>query len=143
MPKIRSLKTCTLFEGLSYRDLAFLAAHIEEDSVEANAWLAEEGQESQGLVVVQSGRVRLFFKDQPESSYEIGPGEFFGELSLTNGGRPRAVAAQAVEPCTFLRLRPAGYKTLQQEAPDAAIKVAGGVMASVAERLNAAKGLLS
>jgi CRP/FNR family cyclic AMP-dependent transcriptional regulator len=67
----------------------------------ANAILITEGDTSDTLYIVLSGRLKVFASSEDGRDVvlaELGPGEYFGELSLD--GAPRSVSVQALEACT-------------------------------------------
>ena len=68
---------------------------------------------------------------------EIGPPEFFGELSLGNGDQNRGVSAQALEECEYLRLDPSDYRSLASSAPQVATKIAQAVLWALSEKISA------
>ena len=143
MAKIKTLRKCTLFRNLSYRDLAILAPHVREESSKTNDWLAEQGKLTAGLIIIQGGKVQITLKDQAEAQIELGPGEFFGELSLVNGDQTRCISAKTLEPCEYLRIPPTDYRHLLTHSPEVAGKVAQGILESMSVKLELAKDFVT
>ncbi len=143
MAKIKTLRRCSLFRALSYRELAILAPYMKEETIQGKAWLAEEGKPTRGLVVLKSGRAVLSAAGLEGERLEIQSGDFFGELSLVDGDQSRAVAAQALEPCEFLRLDPREYHTLCAHAPEVAGKLAQGVLQTISQKAVGMRKVLS
>lgn len=142
MAKIRTLRRCPLCRAMTYRDLAILAPFVREEGTQAENWVVEEGKPTSGLVILKSGRVRLSVSQNRAMQLELGPGEFFGELSLVNGDQTRAVGAKAIENCEYLRLHPTDYHHLMSKAPGVAAKLAQGVLESMTEKMELTKQLL-
>ena len=65
-----------------------------------------QGDPGDEMFIVESGRVRLLLtEDRHEREIAaVGPGEFFGELSLLIG-EPRSATAEAAEDATLIRIR--------------------------------------
>jgi CRP-like cAMP-binding protein len=127
---------------MTYRDLAILASVVREEQTPASGWIAEEGKPTSGLVVLKSGHVRVTLSQNPSAQLDLGPGDFFGELSLVDGDQTRAVGAQAVENCEYLRVHPTDYHQLTVKAPAVAAKLAQGVLESLTEKMELTKQLL-
>ena len=92
------------------------------------------------LVVVGEGTVRLQFSVTDDTAIEIGPGDYFGELSIANGNRPRGIGAQAVDNVAYLVLGPDEFKTLRDTSPDVATKVAQVVLEAISEKVECSDG---
>lgn len=121
------LKAIPLFAGLGVEDRRELAGLLKARPFEAHQpifWLGEDGQE---LLIVQRGKVRLWYPDQAGSEVTLAtlkPGAFFGEISLLDGG-PRTASARAEEPTVLLSLDRAGfYRFLEKNASAAVHMVA-------------------
>src|SRR4029453_19203819 len=70
------------------------------------------------LYLVEAGRLRAFRTDEGRQRYlrGIGPGDFFGEMSMFRG-RPRAASVEAVSPCRLLALAEGTYARLLTDVP--------------------------
>lgn len=143
MPKIRTLRECSIFRGMSYRDLAVLAPFVQEETASASDWIFKEGDETSGLIILQSGAAQLSLTNNVAAQIEIGPGDFFGELSLMDGGQRRAVGAQAIENCNFLRVDPRDYQALSSKSAPVAAKMAKGILESMSQKMEETKELLT
>ena len=108
------------FSLLDDQERATLAERVDEISVEPGKLLYSVGEPGDSLFVVRSGQVELFFKNDTGHRIVLevaGPGHFFGENSLLDGG-PRSTSALVTEQLEalvvdrgdldeFFRLRPA------------------------------------
>lgn len=79
---------------LSEAELKAIAAHGMERSFPKNVIVVSEGDSTDSLFVILSGRVRIYASDQ--DGHEVvfgtqGPGEYFGEMVLDGGVRSASV----------------------------------------------------
>jgi uncharacterized membrane protein len=103
---IQLLRKIPLFAKLTESELGELAGYLEPQPHEANQsifWLGDKGTD---FFIIQSGAVQLLYldengKEQPLATLK--PGQFFGELSLLDGG-PRTASARAATHTILLRL---------------------------------------
>jgi len=83
-----------------------------------------EGEESVSLYVIARGEVELL-KQYAGSSRRIAllePGDFFGEMSLLEGG-PRDGSARAVGPAKLVRVDPSTFDRIVREFPEIPIRM--------------------
>jgi CRP-like cAMP-binding protein len=106
---LERLRTIPLFAEVGESHLERIASSATPFEVESGYVLAERGQPGTGMFVVLEGTVEVVLPDAP--SVQLGPGEFFGELSLlTDSGRLARVRAAtrvrglAIERTAFLQL---------------------------------------
>ena len=79
---------------LSEAELKAIASHGMERSCPKNVIVVAEGDSTDSLFVILSGRVRIYASDQ--DGHEVvfgtqGPGEYFGEMVLDGGVRSASV----------------------------------------------------
>src|SRR5438105_829965 len=89
---------------------------------EAIVWVGEPGKE---FFVIEQGKVAITIPD--ESGRELvlaslGPGAFFGEISLLDGG-PRTATARAETDCTLMELGREDFLQFVRKYPAAAIHI--------------------
>jgi CRP/FNR family cyclic AMP-dependent transcriptional regulator len=100
------LKTVPLFAGLSEDALTALAARLRKRRVPDGTPIVYKGDPSGSLYLIASGRVKVH---QATSSGDevilevLGPGDFFGEMSLLDG-QPRSADVSALEEADLLLL---------------------------------------
>jgi CRP-like cAMP-binding protein len=117
------LRNIPLFARLSDNDRTALAALMTKrdyTALEPVFWVGEEGD---AMYVVAHGKVRLSYTDEAGHDVTIttlGPGAFFGELSLLDSG-PRTATARADTPCGLFSLNRAGFYSFLEHHPSAAI----------------------
>ena len=99
--KIELLGAMPLFEGLDADDLGGVADRTVEVDYGQGGVIVREGEIGTGFFVIVSGQVRVVRDGETVST--LGPGEFFGELSVLDH-RPRNAQVAAVGPTTCLAL---------------------------------------
>jgi len=82
-----------LFEGLSRRELAQIERMSRRVEFPAGSTIVKEGEEGVGFHLILAGRAKVSIKGRARSI--LGPGKFFGELSLIDRGmRTATVTAE-------------------------------------------------
>jgi CRP/FNR family cyclic AMP-dependent transcriptional regulator len=90
--KRAQLETVPLFSGCSSEVLDQLAAVAAEFEFSADAPIVQQGQIGNGLYIVVSGSVRIVAGS--DELTRLGPGDFFGELSVIDQ-KPRTATVYA------------------------------------------------
>ena len=121
-----------LFEGLSRRHLKQIAERADEISFREKETIVEAGQPGGTFFIIVEGEVRVVRGDRTIA--RAGPGEFFGEISLLDGG-PRTASVIADTPVVAIRLFKASFDRVVREQP----RVAAKILAVVARRLREAE----
>lgn len=95
-----SLKAVSLFAGLSDAEIDALAEAVLVRTFQKNTIVVTEGEQSDSLYVILSGRVKAYVSDANGKDLVlnvVGPGEYFGELALDEG--PRSASVATLERC--------------------------------------------
>ena len=124
------LGACPLFRGLDGLGLAAVAAAAIEVEFPAGRVIARQGEIGTGFFVVVDGSVRVV-RDGTIVA-RLGPGEFFGELSVLDGG-PRVAQVLAAEPTRCLALASWDFERVLREEPAVALSVLRVVAARLRE----------
>jgi CRP-like cAMP-binding protein len=82
-PKIAELFRVPLFEHVPRRQLAIIAANLDEVSVEAGQTLVREGHHNDAFWILLEGEVDMVIGG--EHHHTIGPTGFFGVTSMLDG----------------------------------------------------------
>src|SRR5262245_22649534 len=95
------LRTIPLLARLDDAELSRLNALLQHRSMAAHEpviWVGEAGTE---VFIIKSGRVAVTAPDEHGKEVilsTLGPGDFFGDLALLDGG-PRSASVRTLEPC--------------------------------------------
>jgi CRP/FNR family cyclic AMP-dependent transcriptional regulator len=114
------LSACPLFRGLSADDLAAVAAAAIEVEFPADRVIARQGEIGTGFFVVVEGSVNVIRDGTLVAT--LGHGEFFGELSVLDGG-PRIAQVVAAVPTRCLALASWDFERVLREQPGIALAV--------------------
>jgi CRP/FNR family cyclic AMP-dependent transcriptional regulator len=119
-----SLQAVPLFSGLSAEDAAALAQTALVRKLPKNTIVVSEGDRSDSLYVILSGRVKVFVSDEGGRDLVLnveGPGEYFGELALDEG--PRTASVMTLEPCQMAVLSNDALRSFLIDHPQAAMQL--------------------
>jgi CRP/FNR family transcriptional regulator, cyclic AMP receptor protein len=119
------LKNIPLFAQLSDAERTELAALLQARSYQENQpviWIGDPGAD---FYIVQQGSIVLSCPDESGNEMELAtlrPGDFFGEISLLDGG-PRTASARAGTAATLLSLGRDDFLQFLRTKPSAAIHI--------------------
>lgn len=108
-------------------------------SLSAGTVVFRDGDEANTMFVIQSGRVRLLrdIEDGQQIIAELGPGDFFGEMSILVG-RPRSSTAVVVEDAKVLELDARTFAELVKNHSEVAVRL----LRTLAQRLDQANAVV-
>lgn len=129
-----TLSQVPIFSGCSNRELQTIARAVKEVHHKAGTTIAREGDAGVGLFVITDGEARVTIGGKTKA--RLGPGDFFGEIALLDGG-PRTASVIAESPLVVLGLTEWVFRGLLQEHPAIALKT----LQSLAGRLRSASKL--
>ena len=109
-----------LFAGVDPAGLERIAARMTELDVPAGRVLARQGEIGTGFFIVVSGAVRVV--RDGETLAELGPGSFFGELSVIDR-QPRLAQVVSSQPTTCLALASWDFEAVIGEQPSVAMAI--------------------
>jgi len=135
--KIKPLKDNVLFKDFSDKEIALLAKYVEEKNLTAPTPLFLENMKGESMFIIAAGQVRLskmLSEGEEKTLTTLGPGDFFGEMALIEGG-PRSVSAIVVTDAQVLVIKRSGFEKLMEEAPKVAVKVVIGVYKTLSDRI--------
>jgi len=127
------LKRYELLSSLGEEERALLGDLLEEIDLEAGEPLFKERQESEGLVLVERGMLRLE-SERGALAGKLGPGGDLGGLSLIALGN-REVTAVASEPTRVLVLSRSAFLRFADDAPRAGCRLLEAILADTAAQL--------
>lgn len=117
---IELLAATRLFAGVDADGLARIADRISELEVMAQRVIARQGEIGTGFFVIAAGSVRVI-RDGATLA-ELGPGDFFGELSVLDG-KPRNAQVVSTEPTTCLALASWDFEAVVRDQPSVALAI--------------------
>jgi CRP-like cAMP-binding protein len=130
------LAGCPLFKGISQEGLAGLAEMATAVDFPAGHVIARQGEIGTGFFVVIDGMVRVV--RDGEVVARLGPGEFFGELSvLDRMPRNATVAAETATKC--LALASWDFEKVLLEQPALTLSILRGVAARLRDVTESAR----
>jgi CRP-like cAMP-binding protein len=126
--KIDHLQKIPLFADLSKKELRFLAQMTSETSVREGSTLVKQGETGQEAMIVEDGTADVL-RDGVKID-DLGPGDFFGEMSLINH-MPRNADVVATSDMDLLVMDAREFSSVLSEYPEVAVKI----LKTVVERL--------
>ncbi len=96
-----SLRRVPIFAGLDRKELDVLGKLIKEQRYPAGATIVKAGASGHGLYIIKEGKVSVVRDGQKIAA--MGPGQFFGEISVLDGG-PRTADVRAESDTVCLTL---------------------------------------
>jgi uncharacterized membrane protein len=132
------LSQIQLFAQLDDDERGVLANVMQERTLATGEVLFRAGEPGDSMFIVQAGAVELFVKDtagQKIVLHTARSGDFFGELSLLDGGS-RTASATGLEPASLLVLDREDLLQLFRKRPDAALDMLA-TMGSMTRKANA------
>jgi CRP/FNR family transcriptional regulator, cyclic AMP receptor protein len=116
---VKQLSQVPLFSGCSRRDLQTIARVVKDIDHAAGTVIAREGEPGVGLFVIVEGTADVTIGDKRKAT--LGPGDFFGEIALLDGG-PRTATVTATSDVQLLGLTEWAFRGLMAEHPSIAVK---------------------
>lgn len=110
--------------GLDEPALRPLLQHAVTKSYAKNTVIVSEGDTSDSLYIIVSGKVRVFLANENGKEVTLrvdGPGEYFGEMTLDGG--PRSASVMTLEASRFLVVPKADLETFLAAHPHFAMHV--------------------
>src|SRR4051812_33509941 len=108
------LKSVDLFSELSTRQLKRIAAGAREIEHSEGHEVAHEGLGSLAFHLILSGRMSVSIGGREVR--ELGPGDYFGEISMIDG-RPRSATVTAIQPTRTFVVPHQAFAELLREEP--------------------------
>jgi CRP-like cAMP-binding protein len=119
-----------LFEGISAESMTRLAAVTGELDFDTDQFIVLQGQVGTGLYVIVDGEVKVV-RGSDEMT-RLGPGDFFGELSVIDQ-MPRSASVQATMPTRTLALASWDLLDLLESDSKLSLNLIKGLAARVRE----------
>jgi CRP/FNR family cyclic AMP-dependent transcriptional regulator len=134
--KIDRLEEVGLLAECSRRQLRAIARISEVLEVPEDTVLARNGAPGEEFFLILDGSARV--EVSPRKRSRLKPGEYFGEMSLLDGG-PRSASVIAETPLRLLVIKRRDFNTLLREAPELTLSL----LATLSRRLRHAEASLT
>ena len=122
---------CPLFGGVRPEDLAAISERAFEVDFPSDHVIARQGEIGTGLFVIVDGAVRVV-RDGAELA-RLGPGDFFGEMSVIDG-LPRVAQVVTTEETRCLALASWEFERLVLDHPAIGLAILRGLSARLRAR---------
>lgn len=119
-----------IFSACTKRELAIITRASKEVPHAEGTVIAREGERGVGLFLILEGQCRVTIGGKTKA--KLGPGDFFGEVALLDGG-PRTATVTATTPVRLIGITGWVFRGLLLEHPSIALKT----LEAVAGRLRA------
>jgi len=119
------LQRVPFLAALPEQDLAWLSERMTRRSYARGDLIFQKDDPGNSLYIVEAGSVRIYVPGVQGADLTLavlGPGEFFGDLSLLDG-RPRSASASAGAKSVLLSLERTDFANLLRARPDAALAI--------------------
>jgi len=121
--KVELLRQIPIFSSLSEEHSLELASIAVEKTYRKNQVIFDQGDPGSSLIILKSGLVKISLVDSNDHEFIIktlGENDFFGEMSLLDGGR-RSASATAVEDTRVLIVYRDDFVHLLKKNPSVAL----------------------
>jgi len=129
-------------EILSVIDLRDYAQHAVTRMFPKNTVVVREGDRTDSLYIVVSGRVKIYVNDEDGKEIvlsESGPGEYFGEMVLDEG--PRSASVMTLQPTQFLVIPKEDFTEFLAKSPEFSLHLIRKLIKRVRTLTNDVKSL--
>jgi CRP-like cAMP-binding protein len=124
------LSQVPIFSECTKRELTIIGRAAKEVSHREGTVIAREGERGVGLFLILEGQCNVSIGGKTKA--KLGPGDFFGEVALLDGG-PRTATVTALTPVRLVGITGWVFRGLLMEHPSIALKT----LEAVAGRLRA------
>lgn len=132
------------FLGLQDGELHSLSAHAKLQSYPRNKIVVHEGDRTDSVYVIHSGRVKVFLYGRNGKEIDLnvlGPGEYFGEMVLDHG--PRSASVMTLEPSQFFIIPQPVFRDFVVKHPEFALRLIKTLILRTRGLLNNVRSLAS
>jgi CRP/FNR family cyclic AMP-dependent transcriptional regulator len=130
---VAALKRVPLFQGMSDKDLAIVGEISKQVSHPAGKTVLEEDHSAVGFHLILSGEAEASQGGTPVGT--MGPGDYFGEMSLIDG-RPRSASVVAKSDLRTLAIPAWNFNRLLDEHPE----MMRALLVALSERIRHLRG---
>ena len=115
-PELDLLASVDLFQGLTRKELDAVHGMSREQSFPAGAVVAAEGAAAGRFYLIVEGKATVSVGELNRALATLGPGDYFGEISLIDG-EPRSATVTSDTPLRTLSIASFNFKAILFEYP--------------------------
>ena len=130
---VQALGNTDLFSGVSKRALSAIAQQARVVKHEPGKEITEEGGGAVGFHLIREGEASVTVHGEQKPA--LGPGDYFGEISLIDG-KPRSATVRAETPLTTISLASWSFLPILDDQPE----VSKQLLKVLCARVRAAEG---
>jgi CRP/FNR family cyclic AMP-dependent transcriptional regulator len=119
------LSTIPMFHSLDDVALKNLSSHTMTRSFPKNTIIITDGDKSDSLYIIQSGKIKVFLMDGSGKEVILnfqGPGEYFGEMALLDN-EPRSASIMTLETSRFAIISKNEFLACLRKYPETALEI--------------------
>jgi CRP-like cAMP-binding protein len=130
------LKEVFLFKNLTPKEMKLVRGLLKEQSCRPNEKIIEEGKTGESLYIICSGKVRVSrsFDNESFGLSDLGPYDFFGEMSLIDDF-PTSATIEALTATTLLKITRKDFQKLITKNPEISSKLWESLARSLTMRI--------
>ncbi len=137
------LKSISIFAGLTDDEAQLLESQAMRRKISKNTIVINEGDESDSMYIILSGRVKVFLTDENGKEViinDMGEKDYFGEYALLDGSK-RSASIMTTEPSEFLVISKDTIIGTFRENPDTAFSLIRDLVSRIRELTFTVKNL--
>jgi len=140
MDRVALLASIPMFESLPPEDLASLASRLEEEAIPENTVVFKQFDIGTTMYIIVEGAVEVAIEQGKRKLIlaTMFPGQYFGELSLLDGGH-RSATVRTVKPTVVLALQREDFAEFVTSRPSSALRI----LAEMGDRMRQTNELMS
>jgi CRP/FNR family cyclic AMP-dependent transcriptional regulator len=115
-PAIDMLASVDLFQGLTKKELQAVCDMAREQAFAAGAVVAAEGDAAGRFYLILDGKASVTIGETNRVLATLGPGDYFGEISLIDG-EPRSATVTADTPLRTLSIASFNFRAILNQFP--------------------------
>jgi CRP-like cAMP-binding protein len=119
-PTPEELRSLPLFADLGPEELEEVSSWFEVQHSQAGVTLTKEGEAGYMFYLLRDGTATVAHDD--EEIRQLGPGDFFGELSIVGDGR-RTASVRSTSAVSVWSMFGADFRSLEQQFPEVAERI--------------------
>lgn len=127
-PAVEMLGSIDIFGGLDESHLAMIRQAARDHTFTAGQTIVEEGGADKRMYVILSGTADVLIAG--ETIAHLGPGEYFGEIAVFDGG-DRTASVVATTDVTALSVNSINLRSLIRENPQMGLNLIEGLCSRV------------